>query len=96
MRKELIGGEGGEYLNDVSDEDSDDADDEGEGNQNDFTHDINLPENPIDEHFFDSEIFNEQYYKDLLSNVRKEFNCSYGELIYWNFMCSSWITISCH
>lgn len=41
----LIGGEGDGYVNDISDEDSDDADtdDEGEENQNNFSHDVNLP-----------------------------------------------------
>lgn len=48
--------------------------------------DINLPtcENPsgkgINEYSFDTEIFNEEYFRDLLVNVRKEFDCQYDGL----------------
>lgn len=57
------------------DENSDD-DDSPESQENYH----NAFDEPIDEYLFDPEIFNEEYFRDLLQNVRKEFNCSYDGL----------------
>lgn len=41
------------------------------------------------DYFFDEEDFNEDYFHDLLSNVRDQFSCEY-------FLCHAWTTFSSH
>lgn len=69
-----------EFDSDDGDEEEYDDYDTGDGEyENQATHN-NDSDEQIDEHLFDPEIFNEDYFHDLLLNVRKEINCSYDGL----------------
>lgn len=67
-----------QFDSDAEDEEEYDDYDDGE-DENQATHN-NDSDEQINEHLFDPEIFNEEYFRDLLLNVRKEFNCSYDGL----------------
>lgn len=74
LKKELFDSEECERLSD----DETDDDDEELANNDVFGNDQTIEQ--TDEHIFDPEIFNDEYFDDLLGNVRMEFDCSYDGL----------------
>lgn len=69
-------------VNEEREDRSDDeiTDDEDDTDDSNTYNDIHRDSNELNEEIFDPEIFNDEYFSDLLTSVRDEFDCSYNGL----------------